>query len=322
MQKNKLFRKFQKDYHDKHRETKIDNKSTVSKNKIIESNKVIYNKLKPSEIKSRKSDSISIIEEVKIPRKDKDNLKKQLEQISELEEKLDATNIENNSLKSELQELRIDFEVMEERCKDLRKLNSEVDFKIDGKDKLIKLKDEEINKLNIEIQNLNNEIERIKLETSKNESKKFNDLLKKYNELEEDYTEQIAKLNSETSNTREIKQLYEALKLSHYEMKNQYELLHLKYQSLSDENYHLKRDLLLYERKTNNDNYNSERFRQIEQQPYEFKKNSNEYMDNRNSYEQNLTNSFTDKKDDIKPNLDAKIHNMQIEREKVKLLFI
>jgi chromosome segregation ATPase len=294
---------------------KTQNSEKANKPMKIEKRTILH-KLKVSEVK-KNNETVIKTEDLKIP--EIENLKKTIynlkNQLTETENKLEISNKERTDIKGKLEEFKIDYEVMEERCKDLRFSNNEMQSRIDEKEKIINLqkteiknKDETISQLQNEIESLNTYIEKIKSETAKSESRKYSELLTSYNDLEQDYTEHNLKLKTEISNLREIKQLYDALKLTHYEMKNQYELLHLKYQSMSDENYHLKRDHLLYERKSSDsyDRYKSE--------PIEYvKKLSND--SNGFKEQKSLTSSFSDKKEE---KAETRIYNMTLEREKVK----
>ena len=98
--------------------------------------------------------------------------------------------------------------------------------KIDELKKELKLQKGEMN----EKQNKISELENIN-NTLKNEM----------NKLQKNYDE-------ETTMNKEAKQNYDLIKANYNDIKNQYDLLNIKYQSLTDENFNFKRDKALYEK--------------------------------------------------------------------------
>ena len=71
------------------------------------------------------------------------------------------------------------------------------------------------------------------------------------------------------------------IKRNYAEMKNQYELLNIKYQTLSDELFNVKRDKLLYEREIKRSNEDNELLNSIRN------KNNNEFDDNNQNNNEN-----------------------------------
>ena len=98
------------------------------------------------------------------------------------------------------------------------------------------------------------------------------------------------------------------IKRNYTEMKNQYELLNMKYQTLSDELFNVKRDKLLYEREIkslNDDNDVLNSIRNKNNYDYEEKK-ENDDNENHNNNDNNQ-NDDLNKKDVIPQNKNDKI---------------
>ena len=53
---------------------------------------------------------------------------------------------------------------------------------------------------------------------------------------------------NESINNKETKKSYSLIKNNYYDIKNQYDLLNIKYITLNDENYNYKRNKTLYEK--------------------------------------------------------------------------
>jgi predicted nucleic acid-binding Zn-ribbon protein len=264
-----------------------------------------------------------------------------------------------------------DYEGLEKKYQDgvetINQLNQDVEDKdgvIDNLKLDINRKEEELDKAGIEITNLNGEIERLKdeLTISQNElakkTEKLLDLQHKYADLEQEYIDYKTKTSSELYGLRDFKQVNESLKSTHYEVKNQYEVLSLKFQSVSDDNFNLRRDLLLYEKELKT---KSEAIERLRNEVLEKRRENNYSTDVGGSYgEANNTaysslNYFTHGKkiskeinydsvekeekketkkqkakyyeDDVKEEsgdrvklLETKLYNMNLEREKVCLV--
>ena len=224
----------------------------------------------------------------------------------------------------------MDYNVIEDKFKDSKKKIENLSSEIVEKDNLIvilktevKVKEdisnnygEEIESIKYQNEKLKSELNILKGDTSKKDEK-YTDIKSKYSELEQEYIDYKHKINSELNNLREFKQLYETLKISHYDIKNQYELLQLKHQTISDENYNLKRDLLLYDKENKNKSDMIERLRSDmidKRRDYSFD------ISNNKTKEYNSINNFNsnyETKNSDPKNLEQRILNMNLEREKV-----
>ena len=99
------------------------------------------------------------------------------------------------------------------------------------------------------------------------------------------------------------------IKRNYTEMKNQYELLNMKYQTLSNELFNVKRDKLLYEREfktLNDDNELLNSIRNKNNYDSDEKKENNE-NENNNDDENNQNDDDLNKKDVIPQNKPDKI---------------
>ena len=141
---------------------------------------------------------------------------KYIQEIKSLKEQIEIKNTNEINNKSKIESLNFEYEILEKKYNDLKvkfmsKENEEKDIN-DVKCEL-KKKEEKCNEYMNQIEKLQNEI----------------------NELKNVYNENKCAL-------REAKTNYESIK-------NQYDLLLLKSQTLTDENFALKRELLLYTEK-------------------------------------------------------------------------
>ena len=110
------------------------------------------------------------------------------------------------------------------------------------------------NKINIEkIENLKKELfaQRNEMQNQMNKIIELENVNKKLkidlNKLQENF-------DFETSNNIETKQNYDTIKSNYNDIRNQYDLLHIKYQTLSDENFNFRRDKDLYEKQIKSKN--------------------------------------------------------------------
>lgn len=53
---------------------------------------------------------------------------------------------------------------------------------------------------------------------------------------------------------RELKQNFDTMKMNYMDLKNQYELVNIKFQNVGDENFNIKRDLIMYEKEIKSKN--------------------------------------------------------------------
>jgi len=152
----------------------------------------------------------------------------------------------------------------------INKLNSDIlerNMTIEELHSEISNNEKKFNNMGLEISYLKGQIESLKSELSfnKNEnikkSEKIAELQEKLFNLEEEANETRIKNNTEILNLRESKQNYDSLKTNYYETKNQHELLNMKYQAINDENFNLKRDLMLYEKEMRTKNETIQKLR-------------------------------------------------------------
>ena len=108
--------------------------------------------------------------------------------------------------------------IMGENEKNIKKIKN-LENILDAKNNEVEEKNNKINELN----NINNQLE------------------KQMKKLKEEYI-------NESINNKETKKSYSLIKNNYYDIKNQYDLLNIKYKTLSDENYNYKRDKILYEK--------------------------------------------------------------------------
>ena len=81
---------------------------------------------------------------------------------------------------------------------------------------------------------------------------KINEQQQKIFQLEQENFEFKSRSNGESQTMKEYKQNYENIKSNFLDLKNQNELLNMKYQSIADENFSLKRDLIFLEKEIKN----------------------------------------------------------------------
>jgi chromosome segregation ATPase len=197
--------------------------------------------------------------------------------------------------KNRFERLQNDYEDLEKKHIEAHETINQLNQDISDKENIInnlKLdlnrKEEHLGEANKEIDLLNSELEKLKIDlaTTNQElakkTEKYSDLQDKYGELEQEYIDYKTKTTFELNNLRDFKQTNEALKSTHYEVKNHYEVLSMKYQSISDENFNLRRDLLLYEKECKN---KSDTIDKLRNELAENRKR--EYQDERTNYNNN-----------------------------------
>ena len=81
---------------------------------------------------------------------------------------------------------------------------------------------------------------------------KINEQQQKIFLLEQENFEFKSRSNGESQAMKEIKQNYDNMKSNLLEIKNQNELINMKHQSLADENFSMKRDLIFLEKEIKN----------------------------------------------------------------------
>ena len=148
-----------------------------------------------------------------------------MNKINELKEYIDNSKIEmeqrDNKLKTYLQS----FERLNTENENNKKRIENLEYELKSKNYEVEEKRNEI----LELNNINNNLE---IEMQK---------------LKEEYI-------NETINNREAKENYLIIKNNYNDMKNQFDLLNIKYKTLSDENYNFKRDKMLYEKELKSKN--------------------------------------------------------------------
>jgi len=229
-------------------------------------------------------------------------LEEKNDELSLLKEEKEILFKKLNNLKQKNMNLLTDLETSENIKLDLEEALNE-------KRQRMKHLDEERIKLLKENEELNNLIENYKIENLNNK----NDNLKKAEKISElqgrviDYEQEIfdikSKSNTELIPLKDAKNNFETLKASYYELKNQYELLNIKFQTVNDENFSLKRDLYLQENENKNKNDVVDRYRN---EVLELKKKqmNEEFIErneskNRKPFSSKYRNEVSDYEDDI-----------------------
>ena len=103
------------------------------------------------------------------------------------------------------------------------------------------------------IENLENQLKskKYEIEEKKNEIYELSNI--NYN-LENEMKKLKEEYMTEAINNRETNENYSIIKKNYYDIKNQYDLLNIKYKTLSDENFNYKRDKMLYEKELKSKN--------------------------------------------------------------------
>ena len=107
---------------------------------------------------------------------------------------------------------------------------------------------EELKTKFINTDNVSSQIDKIKNDIRLKEEKE-KDLIAENEKLRKEIKDLQSSSQEDKNGLREAKSTYESMKSNYNEMKNQYDLLVLKNQNLSEENFTLKRELLLYKGK-------------------------------------------------------------------------
>jgi hypothetical protein len=202
------------------------------------------------------------------------NYDKTVKSLEILEIKFVQRERENKELTEKVNILQTDYEESQERINELLthkiKIQSDFSEKSSQFEKLLLEKEELENKMNKyfdENSTLKNQIDVMKVEIKmqQNELIKKNDKITELTQenvtLEHELNDLRSRSTNELSNLRESKQSFDMLKSNYYEIKNQYELMSMKYQSMADENFNIRRDLLLYEKEIKIKNETIERLR-------------------------------------------------------------
>lgn len=175
----------------------------------------IISEIKRSKSKKNKKPKVIMTEENK----------ELMNKINELKEYIDNSKIEmeqrDNKLKTYLQS----FERLNTENEKNKKRIENLEHELKSKNYEVEEKRNEI----LELNNINNNLE---IEMKR---------------LKEEYI-------TETINNREAKENYLIIKNNYNDMKNQFDLLNIKYKTLSDENYNFKRDKMLYEKELKSKN--------------------------------------------------------------------
>lgn len=90
---------------------------------------------------------------------------------------------------------------------------------------------------------------------------KIAELQQKVFQIEQENLELKSKNSGESINLKELKQNYDQMKANLLDSRNQYELINIKYQTLSEENFSLKRDMIYLEKEVKNKSELIERLR-------------------------------------------------------------
>lgn len=170
----------------------------------------------------------------------------------------------------------------DKKSKELQKKNDKLTLYINKYDSLI----QENQALTTKIENMQIDINIEKNDGNK-KTEKISELQKKISALDQDHRDLLKIIELESTIFKETKQNYELFKGNYIEIKNQYDLLNIKYQSISDENFNYKRDLLLYEKELKNKNEMIDKLRNnlLDNAKYALNNDSNLYsrLDTHNS---------------------------------------
>ena len=175
----------------------------------------IISEIKRSKSKRNKKPKVIMIEENK----------ELMNKLNEIKEYIDNSKLEmeqrDNKFKTYLQS----FDRINTENEKNKKIIENLEYELESKNYEVEEKRNEIFELN----NLNNNLE---IQMKK---------------LKEEYI-------NEAINNREAKENYLIIKNNYNDMKNQFDLLNIKYKTLSDENYNFKRDKMLYEKELKSKN--------------------------------------------------------------------
>ena len=164
-----------------------------------------------------------------------------LTKLSKLKQDNNSLVSQNAQLKEEIEKLNSIINKQKKEVIDNKTLYNEINFEYDVLNKkyenLLKKKNENFDE-NKE-KEMKNEIEQLKMTV--------NDL---NNEMKNKDTKSKNEIN-------QLKQMLENLKILHEQMKDQYDLLILKLNTVNQENFSLKRELYFYQNTTNNNNMNN-----------------------------------------------------------------
>ena len=178
-------------------------------------NENIISEIKRSKSKNNKKPKVIVIEENK----------ELMNKINELREYIDNSKIEMEQRDNKLKTCLKSFDRLNTENEENKKRIENLEYELKSKNYEVEEKRNEI----LELNNINNNLE---IEMQK---------------LKEEYI-------NETINNREAKENYLIIKNNYNDMKNQFDLLNIKYKTLSDENYNFKRDKMLYEKELKSKN--------------------------------------------------------------------
>ena len=168
----------------------------------------------------------NIISEIKRSKSKKNNKPKSImieennelmNKINELKEYIDNSKLEMEQRDKKLKTYFQSFDRINTENENNKKRIENLEYELESKNNEVEEKRNEI----LELNNINNNLE---IEMKR---------------LKEEYI-------NETINNREAKENYLIIKNNYNDMKNQFDLLNIKYKTLSDENYNFKRDKMLY----------------------------------------------------------------------------
>ena len=170
-----------------------------------------------------------------------------LEKLSKLKKENNKLLEENKIYIQEIEKLKIDLENKKKEEINYKASYDTIIFEYDALNK----KFEEI-KENFKLNETNvKEVEKLKNE-NENYKNKINELNVKVNSLENTIKD-LENINEKNkTENREIKNSLELMKNNYNEVKTQYDVLLMKINTINEENYSLKRELLLYKNSNNN----------------------------------------------------------------------
>ena len=149
-------------------------------------------------------------------------------------------NLKNQKLHDKIIELENEIRISKN---EMNKKNSELEKYFSSYDKMTlenNLNKEKIDELKRELK-----LQRGEMSQKQN---KISELENMNTNLKNEMTKLQKNFDAESTMNKETKQNYDLIKSNYNDIKNQFDLLNIKYQTLTDENFNFKRDKALYER--------------------------------------------------------------------------
>ena len=193
--------------------------------------------------------------------------------------KLSNLKNENNELKAQIEKLQKEKSELNNKLNSKNKEYSHYKSAYDNVSveyDILVSKYEEMKNKYVFNENLNEQLQKAQSD-NKHKTDMITELKYQIDKLQSELKEQSTLLNDNNNLIRDTKNLYENMKLNYQEMKNQYDLLQLKNQSLSEENFTLKREIILYQ--SSNDKQSTSTIPTSHRNNYIYNNNNNEHND-------------------------------------------